>query len=70
MAAETKVVAGGFIPLTGKLTATSLDQIDALKRAIEDGIVPGPRLFVAGRAIVATGFKGFVAQEFIPVRDP
>lgn len=22
------------------------------------------------RAIVATGFKGFVAQEFIPKRDP
>jgi imidazolonepropionase-like amidohydrolase len=30
----------------------------ALKRAIEDGLVPGPRLFVATRAIVATGAYG------------
>jgi imidazolonepropionase-like amidohydrolase len=29
-----------------------------LKRAIDDGIVPGPRLLVAGRAIVATGSYG------------
>ncbi len=27
----------------------------SLKRAIEDGLIPGPRLFVATRAIVATG---------------
>lgn len=30
----------------------------ALKRAINQGIVPGPRLFVAGRAIVSTGSYG------------
>lgn len=30
----------------------------AVKRAIEDGIIPGPRLMVAGRAIVATGSYG------------
>lgn len=30
----------------------------AIKRAIEDGIIPGPRLIVAGRAIVATGSYG------------
>src|SRR5580704_12780178 len=30
----------------------------ALKRAIEEGIIPGPRLFVATRAIVATGSYG------------
>ena len=30
----------------------------ALKRAIEDGLIPGPRLFVATRAIVATGSYG------------
>jgi len=29
-----------------------------LKRAIEDGLIPGPRLFVATRAIVATGAYG------------
>ncbi|MDE2498719.1 MAG: amidohydrolase family protein [Alphaproteobacteria bacterium] len=30
----------------------------ALKRAIDEGLVPGPRLFVATRAIVATGSYG------------
>lgn len=30
----------------------------AIKRAIEDGIIPGPRLLVAGKAIVATGSYG------------
>ncbi|MDE2184770.1 MAG: amidohydrolase family protein [Alphaproteobacteria bacterium] len=30
----------------------------ALKRAVAEGLVPGPRLFVAGRAIVATGAYG------------
>lgn len=30
----------------------------ALKRAINDGIIPGPRLLVAGRAIVSTGSYG------------
>jgi len=30
----------------------------ALKRAIEEGIIPGPRLLVAGRAIVSTGSYG------------
>ncbi len=30
----------------------------ALKRAIDEGIVPGPRMIVAGRAIVSTGSYG------------
>lgn len=30
----------------------------AIKKAIDDGIIPGPRLLVAGRAIVATGSYG------------
>lgn len=30
----------------------------ALKRAINEGIIPGPRMLVAGRAIVATGSYG------------
>lgn len=29
-----------------------------LKKAIEDGVIPGPRMIVAGRAIVATGSYG------------
>ena len=36
----------------------------ALKRAIADGIVPGPRLFVAGPAIVATGSYGPARRNF------
>ncbi len=36
----------------------------SLKRAIEDGIVKGPRLFVAGRAIVATGAYGPARRNF------
>src|SRR6202000_2436162 len=38
----------------------------ALKRAIADGIVPGPRLFVAGPAIVATGSYGPARRNFRP----
>lgn len=30
----------------------------SIKKAIEDGIIPGPRLLVAGKAIVATGSYG------------
>jgi imidazolonepropionase-like amidohydrolase len=38
----------------------------ALKRAIEEGIVPGPRLFVVTRAIVATGSYGPARTKFRP----
>ena len=38
----------------------------ALKRAITDGIVRGPRLFVATRAIVATGSYGPAARDYRP----
>jgi len=40
-----------------------------LKRAIEDGVVPGPRMLVAGPAIVATGSygpKGFAPEITVP----
>jgi imidazolonepropionase-like amidohydrolase len=40
-----------------------------LKRAIEEGLVPGPRLLVSGRAMVATGSygpKGFDAAFVVP----
>jgi imidazolonepropionase-like amidohydrolase len=36
----------------------------SLKRAIEDGIIKGPRLFVAGRAIVATGSYGPARRNY------
>jgi imidazolonepropionase-like amidohydrolase len=38
----------------------------ALKRAIAEGITPGPRLFVAARAIVATGSYGPARKNFRP----
>ena len=36
----------------------------ALKRAIDEGIVEGPRLFVAGRAIVASGCYGPARRNY------
>lgn len=41
-----------------------------LKEAIEKGVVPGPRMIVAGPAVVATGSygpKGFVAEAAVPL---
>lgn len=41
-----------------------------LKQAIEKGVVPGPRMIVAGPAIVATGSygpKGFIAEAEVPL---
>ncbi len=38
----------------------------AIKRAIEDGLIDGPRLFVATRAIVATHCYGPAAHKFRP----
>lgn len=40
-----------------------------LKQAIEDGVVPGPRMLVAGPAMVATGSyapKGFAPEVMVP----
>ena len=40
-----------------------------LKRAIEDGLIPGPRMLVAGPAMVATGSygpKGFAPEMAVP----
>lgn len=38
----------------------------AIKRAIEEGVIPGPRLFVVTRAIVATGSYGPARAKFRP----
>lgn len=38
----------------------------ALRRAIAEGLTPGPRLFVAGPAIVATGSYGPARRNFRP----
>ena len=41
----------------------------SLKRAIKDGLIPGPRLFVATRAIVATGAYGPARRNYSPDAD-
>ncbi len=38
----------------------------AIKRAIDEGLIPGPRLFVVTRAIVATGSYGPARAKFRP----
>jgi imidazolonepropionase-like amidohydrolase len=38
----------------------------AIKRAIDEGMIEGPRLFVAGRAIVAAGSYGPAARNYRP----
>jgi imidazolonepropionase-like amidohydrolase len=40
-----------------------------IKRAINDGVIPGPRMFVATRAIVATGAYGPAVRQFRPDID-
>lgn len=47
---------------------SSYDDV-GIKEAIEKGVIPGPRMLVAGRAIVATGSygpKGFAAHVTVP----
>ncbi len=41
----------------------------SLKRAIEEGLIPGPRLYVATRAIVATGAYGPAVRNYRPDVD-
>ncbi len=40
-----------------------------IKRAINDGVIPGPRLYVATRAIVATGAYGPAVRQYRPDID-
>jgi len=40
-----------------------------LKKAINDGLIPGPRLFVATKAIVATGSYGPARKNYNPEAD-
>ncbi len=54
----TATLMAGFTTLRDLGTEGAGDADVGLKRAIEDGLVPGPRLFVATRAIVATGGYG------------
>jgi imidazolonepropionase-like amidohydrolase len=59
----------GFTMLRDLGTEGAGDADIGLKRAVEQGIVPGPRLLVADRAIVATGSygpKGFDPRWEVP----
>ncbi|MFO0937088.1 MAG: amidohydrolase family protein [Gemmataceae bacterium] len=59
----------GFTTLRDLGTEGAADADVGIKSAIEKGIIPGPRLFVTTRAIVATGSyapKGFAPEWSIP----
>ncbi|HEV7384151.1 MAG TPA: amidohydrolase family protein, partial [Phenylobacterium sp.] len=66
----TRTLMSGFTTERDLGTEGAADADVQLKRAIDEGIVPGPRLFVATRAIVATGSygpkKGFRADLDLP----
>ncbi len=60
----TATLMAGFTTLRDLGTEGAGDADVGLKRAIEDGIVPGPRLFVSTRAIVATGAYGPARRNY------
>ncbi|WP_374472395.1 amidohydrolase family protein [Phenylobacterium sp.] len=66
----TVTLRSGFTSLRDLGSEGAGDADVALKRAIDEGIVAGPRLFVADRAIVATGAygprKGFRPDAELP----
>ena len=66
----TRTLMSGFTTERDLGTEGAADADVQLKRAIDEGIVAGPRLFVATRAIVATGSygpkKGFRADMDLP----
>lgn len=66
----TRTLMSGFTTERDLGTEGAADADVQLKRAIDEGIIPGPRLFVATRAIVATGSygpkKGFRADMDLP----
>ncbi|HTE55142.1 MAG TPA: amidohydrolase family protein [Kofleriaceae bacterium] len=64
-----RTLMAGFTTLRDLGTEGALDADVGLKQAIEQGIVPGPRLLVSTRAIVATGSygpKGFRPDMAVP----
>jgi imidazolonepropionase-like amidohydrolase len=65
-----RTLQSGFTTLRDLGTEGAGDADVSLKHAIEDGVLPGPRLFVATRAIVATGSygprKGFRTDMDLP----
>ncbi len=69
----TTTLMAGFTTLRDLGTEGAGDADASLKKAINDGIVNGPRLFVSTRAIVATGTygprKGFRTDMDLPQGD-
>jgi imidazolonepropionase-like amidohydrolase len=66
--AEATLMAG-FTTLRDLGTEGADDADVSVKRAIEDGIINGPRLFVVTRAIVAEGSYGPAVRNFRPDMD-
>lgn len=58
VAAARTTLAAGFTTVRDLGTEGAGDADTGLKAAIDQGIVPGPRLLIAGRALVATGSYG------------
>jgi imidazolonepropionase-like amidohydrolase len=65
-----RTLLAGFTTIRDLGTEGAGDADVSLKKAIEDGLIPGPRMFVATRAIVATGAygpkKGFRSDMDLP----
>lgn len=64
VAAARATLAAGFTTVRDLGTEGAGNADEGLKLAIEDGIVPGPRVLSANRAIVATGSYGPRGQAF------
>ncbi len=60
----TATLMAGFTTLRDLGTEGAGDADVGLKRAIQDGVIPGPRLFVSTRAIVATGAYGPARRNY------
>jgi len=59
----------GFTTLRDLGTEGALDADVGLKQAVVQGVIPGPRMLIANRALVATGSygpKGFASEVVVP----
>ncbi len=65
----TATLMAGFTTLRDLGTEGAGSADVGLKRAIEDGLVQGPRLFVSTRAIVATGAYGPARKNYVEQLD-
>ncbi len=65
----TATLMAGFTTLRDLGTEGAGSADVGLKHAIEDGLIPGPRLFVSTRAIVATGAYGPARKNYVEKLD-